>query len=84
MVNITEHTGNEKLQRGLLTRKTIPFIFLSDYEREFAALAYYKITSGDIGWLIEEKWDIVNFSLSKSEKFLVLHDKRRRQHQDKT
>jgi len=71
MVNITEHTGSMKNFLAFFNKKNDTVYFLSDYEREFAALAYYKIKSGEIGWFIEEKWDIVNYSLSKSEKFLI-------------
>jgi dipeptidyl aminopeptidase/acylaminoacyl peptidase len=45
--------------------------FLSDYEREFDGLAYYKIKSEEIGWFILEDWDITDFKFSKKEKYLL-------------
>jgi dipeptidyl aminopeptidase/acylaminoacyl peptidase len=71
MVNITEHSVPMKNYHASFNKKNDTVYFLSDYEREFAALAYYKIKSGEIGWSILEKWDIVNYSFSKSGKFLI-------------
>ena len=70
-INITEHQGNMKNMDPQLDKKAQTVYFLSDYEREFTGLAYYKVKSGEIGWSVLEDWDIINFAFSKSEKYLL-------------
>jgi dipeptidyl aminopeptidase/acylaminoacyl peptidase len=70
-INVTEHSGSMKNVDPYLTKKGDIIYFLSDYEREFLGLAYYKIKSGETGWLIKEKWDIISYDISKSEKYLL-------------
>jgi dipeptidyl aminopeptidase/acylaminoacyl peptidase len=70
-VNITQHKGPMKNVHGEFNKKASTVYFLSDYEREFMGLAYYKVKSGEIGWEILENWDIVHFTFSKSEKYLL-------------
>jgi len=72
-INATEHTGSMKNLDPVFNKKANTVYFLSDYDREFLGLAYYKVKSGETGWLIREKWDINNFELSKTEKYLILH-----------
>jgi dipeptidyl aminopeptidase/acylaminoacyl peptidase len=69
--NITEHKGSVKNYAPYLDKKTKTLYFLSDYEREFTALAYYSIKTGKTGWFITEKWDITLYKFSKSEKYLL-------------
>jgi dipeptidyl aminopeptidase/acylaminoacyl peptidase len=71
MINISEHKGSMKNFHGFISKKDKTVYFLSDYEREFTGLAYYKIKSGALGWITAEDWDIVNFRFSKSEKYLL-------------
>lgn len=71
MVNITEHKGSMKNALASFNKKGDTVYFLSNYEREFDALAYYKIKSGEIGWEILEKWDITNYTFSASGKYLL-------------
>lgn len=71
MNNITEHKGSMKNGAGMFNKKADTIFFLSDYEREFIGLAYYKIKSGEIGWSQLEKWDIVDFAFSSDEKNLL-------------
>ncbi len=70
-INITEHQGNMKNMDPQLDKKAQTVYFLSDYEREFTGLAYYKVKSGEIGWCVLEDWDIISFAFSKSEKYLL-------------
>ena len=70
-INITEHSGNMRNADPLFNKNDDTIYFLSDYEREFLAIAFYNINSGKIGWLKEEKWDIENYLISKSGKFLI-------------
>lgn len=70
-VNITEHSGRMKNGGGIFNKKADTIYFLSDYEREFIALAYYKVKTGEIGWEQIEKWDISNYSFSNDEKNLL-------------
>ena len=70
-LNITEHTGTMKNTAGMFNKNADTVYFLSDYEREFIGLAYYKIKTGEIGWEQLEKWDITNFTLSHDEKHLL-------------
>jgi dipeptidyl aminopeptidase/acylaminoacyl peptidase len=70
-INITQHEGQMKNMGGSLNKANDTVYFLSDYKSEFLGLAYYKIKSKEIGWLIQEKWDIVDFKFSKSEKLLL-------------
>lgn len=69
--NITEHSGNMKNAGAMFNKKADTIFFLSDYEREFLALAYYKIKTGEIGWFQTEKWDITNYDLSNDQKRLL-------------
>lgn len=71
MINITEHKGNMKNFLGLFGKNEDTIYFLSDYEREFTAIAYYKIKNKEIGWYVTEKWDIVEYKISKSGKFML-------------
>ncbi len=71
MLNITEHKGAMKNLGGYFSKKDNNVYFISDYEREFEALAFYNIKSGEIGWTKQEKWDITNYTFSKSEKYLL-------------
>jgi len=71
MLNITQHKGNMKNYGGSFNKKDNTVYFLSDYEREFVALAFYKIKSRKIGWFVTEDWDITNYVFSKSEKYLL-------------
>ncbi len=71
LTNITEHDGNMKNMHASFDKKNGTIYFLTDYEREFDGLAYYKIKSGIFNWLVKEKWDITNFRLSKSGKYLI-------------
>ncbi len=70
-VNVTEHSGRMKNGGGMFNKKADTIYFLSDYEREFIALAYYKVKTGEIGWAQAEKWDISNYSFSNDEKNLL-------------
>jgi dipeptidyl aminopeptidase/acylaminoacyl peptidase len=70
-VNVTEHKGNMKNTTAKFDKKADTIYFLSNYEREFEALAYYKIKSGEIGWSVLEKWDITGYSFSSSGKHLL-------------
>ena len=71
MINITEHKGSMKNFHPAFDNKDNTIYFLSDYEREFTALAYYKIKSGILEWLITDKWDITDFQVSKLGKYLL-------------
>jgi dipeptidyl aminopeptidase/acylaminoacyl peptidase len=71
MFNITEHKGNMKNFLGLFGKNEDIIYFLSDYEQEFTGLAYYKIKNKEIGWFVNEKWDIVEYKISKSGKFML-------------
>ncbi len=71
MVNITGHKGNMKNTYAKFDKKTDTIYFLSNYEREFEAIGYYKIKSGEIGWSVLEKWDINGFTFSSSGKYLL-------------
>jgi dipeptidyl aminopeptidase/acylaminoacyl peptidase len=71
MTNITEHKGNMKNVSCSFNKKADTVYFLSNYEREFEALAYYKVRSKEIGWSILDRWDITGYTLSKSEKYLL-------------
>jgi dipeptidyl aminopeptidase/acylaminoacyl peptidase len=71
MVNITEHEGNMKNYSAMFDSNDHTVYFLSDYEREFTGLAYYKIKSGTNKWLVTDDWDITGFRLSKSGKYLL-------------
>ncbi len=71
MINVTEHQGIMKNFNGSFDRKGKTLYFLSDYEREFTALAYYKIEGGVMDWEAKEEWDITDFSFSKSGKYLL-------------
>lgn len=70
-INITEHEGSMKNGAAMFSKKADTVYFLSDYEREFTALAYYKVRSGEIGWAQLEKWDIIDFAFTKDEKHLL-------------
>ncbi|HEY3250681.1 MAG TPA: S9 family peptidase [Ignavibacteria bacterium] len=70
-INVTEHKGSMKNVNPQLNKKSDTLYFLSDFEREFTGIAYYKVKSGEIGWFIEEKWDITSFTFSKSEKYML-------------
>jgi dipeptidyl aminopeptidase/acylaminoacyl peptidase len=70
-INISEHKGSMKNFGADFNKKADTVYFLSDYEREFTGLAYYKVKSGEIGWSILEDWDITSYSISKSEKYLL-------------
>lgn len=69
--NISEHKGSMKNLNCAFNKKADTVYSLSDYEREFTALAYYKVKSGEIGWHIQDKWDITGYIFSKSEKYLL-------------
>lgn len=71
MTNVTEHKGNMKNLHAKLNKKADTIYFLSDYEREFEALAYYKIKTGEIGWSVLEKWDITGYTFSPGENLLL-------------
>lgn len=71
MTNVTEHKGNMKNVGAKFDKKADTLYFLSDYEREFTALAYYKIKSGEIGWSVLENWDITWYAFSESEKYML-------------
>lgn len=71
LTNLTEHSGSMKNDHPVFDRKSETIYFLTDYEREFDGLAYYKIKSGIFNWYVKEKWDITGFRLSKSGKFIV-------------
>ena len=71
LLNITEHKGSMKNMNCTFSRKADTVYFLSDYEREFTAIAFYKVKSGEIGWHILDKWDITGFIFSRSEKYLL-------------
>jgi dipeptidyl aminopeptidase/acylaminoacyl peptidase len=71
MINVTEHQGIMKNFNGSFDKKGKTLYFLSDYEREFTALAYYKIEGGVIDWEVNEEWDITDYSFSKSGKYLL-------------
>lgn len=70
--NITEH-GEIPMKNigGEFNKKADTVYFISDYEREFLGLAYYKIKSQEIGWHKLAKWDINGFTFSKNEKYLA-------------
>lgn len=70
-VNITRHKGNMKNAGSVFNKKADTVYFVSDYDREFLGLAYYKIKTGDIGWSVLDKWDITNYSFSHNEKHLL-------------
>lgn len=70
-VNISEHKGQMKNSIAKFDKKAETVYFLSNYEREFDALAYYKIKSGEIGWSVQEKWDISNYTFSPSGKYVL-------------
>lgn len=70
-INITRHEGTVKNIAPLFNRKSDTIFFLSDYNREFLALAYYKLKTGKFGWYVEEHWDIDSFSFSKSGRYLL-------------
>lgn len=71
LLNITEHTGSMKNINCTFNKKSDMIYFLSDYEREFVALAFYNIKSKKIGWLQLEKWDITDYKFSNNEKYLL-------------
>lgn len=71
LVNITEHTGQMKNTGSGFDKKDETIYFLSDYEREFEAIAYYKIKSGEIGWFVTEGWDITDYKFSSSGNLLL-------------
>lgn len=71
MSNITEHKSNMKNYSGIFGKDNDTIYFLSDYEREFTAIAFYKIKNNEIGWYATEKWDIVEYKISISGKFML-------------
>jgi dipeptidyl aminopeptidase/acylaminoacyl peptidase len=71
MVNITEHTGQMGNVHPVFDKKSETVYFISDYEREFGAIAYYKIKTGEIGWTVTEDWDIFNYTFSNSGRQLL-------------
>jgi dipeptidyl aminopeptidase/acylaminoacyl peptidase len=71
LTNISEHSGSMKNRNGIFNRNSSVIYFLSDYEREFEGIAFYKIKTGEIGWFILENWDITDFKFSKNEKYLM-------------
>lgn len=71
LINVTEHKGIMKNSHAVFNKSGSTIYFLSDYEREFTALAYYKINSGILSWEITEDWDINDYRLSKSGKYLL-------------
>ena len=70
-LNFTEHNGSMKNTHGTFNKKGDTVYFLSDYEREFAALAFYNVKKGELGWEQLEKWDITNYTLSHDEKNML-------------
>ena len=70
-LNITEHKGSMKNTNGSFNKNADTVYFLSDYEREFIGLAYYKIKTGEIGWEQLEKWDVTHYTLSNDEKHML-------------
>ena len=76
VTNISEHSGQMKNNEGKIDNKGNVIYFLSDYEREFEGIAYYRIKTGEIGWFVLENWDIYEYKFSKNEKYLmyVLND----------
>ncbi len=71
MINITEHKGSMKNLLASFNKKGTAIYFLSDYEREFTALACYKIKGGILTCEITEDWDITDYRFSKSGKYLL-------------
>lgn len=69
--NITEHSGNMKNTAAAFNKKADKVYFLSDYGREFLAIAFYDIKSGKFGWEQTDKWDISGYDLSPDEKNLL-------------
>ncbi|MCC7157983.1 MAG: S9 family peptidase [Ignavibacteria bacterium] len=69
--NLTAHKEPMKNIGCIFNKKGDTVYFFSDYQREFTALAYYRIMRGEIGWSVTEKWDLTNYSFSNSEKFLL-------------
>jgi dipeptidyl aminopeptidase/acylaminoacyl peptidase len=71
MLNITEHDGNMKNAGATFNKKNDTIYFISDYNREFIGLAFYDIKTRKPGWLVEEKWDVSNYTFSHDEKHLL-------------
>ncbi len=71
MKNITKHEGPMKNLIPQFNKKNDTVYFLSDYEREFIALAYYMLKGQEIGWTVKEKWDISGYRLSISGKYIL-------------
>ena len=71
MLNITRHEGDMKNSSGMFNKKNDKYYFISDYKREFNALAYYNMKNRQMGWMQDEKWDISSYTFSHNEKFLL-------------
>jgi dipeptidyl aminopeptidase/acylaminoacyl peptidase len=70
-VNITKHNGNAVNEGPYIDKKNKYIHFLSNYEREFKAIARYEIKTKKLSWFILEDWDIIDYSFSKSGKYLL-------------
>lgn len=69
--NITEHNGTMKNLSPVFSRKNDKIYFLTDSENEFTFIKCFNIKTGELSNIAGEKWDIISFKFSDSEKFII-------------
>lgn len=68
--NITAHTGNVSNAPADFTPDGSALLFVSDRDREFAALYRYEIETGEVTEVLAPEWDVLGASYTKSGAYL--------------
>ncbi|KPJ88895.1 MAG: hypothetical protein AMS18_13035 [Gemmatimonas sp. SG8_17] len=68
--NITEHTGSVANAPADFTPDGSALLFVSDRDREFAALHRYDIQTGEATQVLAPDWDVVGASYTRSGQYL--------------
>ncbi|RPI13801.1 MAG: S9 family peptidase [Ignavibacteriae bacterium] len=69
--NITSHEGDMYNASGRFNKQNDIIYFITNNGKEFNYICQYKIKTGEYSNTAVEKWDIVSYKLSESNKFLV-------------
>lgn len=68
--NITEHSGSVSNAPADFTPDGSALLFVSDRDREFAALHRYDIQTGEVTQLLAPEWDVVGAFYTRSGQYL--------------
>lgn len=71
VTNVTAHEGDIVFQPGPWTHDNAGFYLLTDKDREFSGLAYYRIAEGKWEWVETPDFDVENAAVSKDGSVLV-------------